>query len=270
MSAGRLASTRRGGRVGLVGIQEERGGAWARIVLDAPPGNLLSLEMVRALRRAVAAVRDRPTLKWMTLEGAGAHFCYGAAIQEHLPDSMATVLPETHALLRDLLACPASTAALVRGRCLGGGFELALACDDVIATPEASFALPEIALGAFPPAAAALLPLRVGASRAARAIVTGDPMPADYWHGAGLVSVAAAPSALHEAAAAWFDRHLAPRSAAALRHAVAASRLVLRALAEPALARAESLYLDGLLRTADAAEGVRAWMEKRAPQWRDA
>jgi cyclohexa-1,5-dienecarbonyl-CoA hydratase len=171
---------------------------------------------------------------------------------------MATVLPETHRIIKRLLAFPACTAALVEGRCLGGGFELALACDDIIATDTAAFGLPEIRLAAFPPAAAALLPLRVGASRAARAIVTGQQQDARYWHDAGLLSMVAPQSSLADAAAGWFDTHLAPHSAVALSHAIAAARLTLRAQAEPALDRAERDYLGGLLKTKDAVEGVKA------------
>jgi cyclohexa-1,5-dienecarbonyl-CoA hydratase len=245
----------------------ERDGTWVRLVMQAPPGNLLSLEMVRALRAALAEHGVRPGVKWLTLEGAGGQFCYGAKIQEHLPDPMRVVLPESHGLFRDLLACPVSTAALVEGRCLGGGFELALACDDIIASPDATFGLPEIALGAFPPAGAVLLPGRVGASRATRAVLTGEAMGASYWHEAGLVSLAAPPTTVQEAAHAWFGHHLAPRSAVALRHAVEASRLVLRAQVEPSLDRAERLYLEGLLGTADAVEGIQAWIDKRDPRW---
>jgi cyclohexa-1,5-dienecarbonyl-CoA hydratase len=253
----------------LVHTIGERDGRWVRLVMQAPKGNLLSLEMVRGLRQAIDAHAGAPGLKWLTLEGAGGEFSFGAKIQEHLPEPMQSVLPETHALVRDLLACPVSTAALVSGRCLGGGFELALACDDIIAASESSFGLPEIALAAFPPVAAALLPGRVGASRACRAVLTGDPMSARYWHDAGLVSVVAPQATLLQAAGEWFDRHFAPRSAAGLRHAVEASRLVLRAQALPALEQAERLYLDGLLTTSDAVEGVQAWIDKRQPQWRD-
>ncbi len=183
---------------------------------------------------------------------------------------MATVLPETHALFRRVLAFPAPTAALVEGRCLGGGFELVLTCDDILATDGAAFGLPEIRLAAFPPAAAALLPPRVGASRATRAIVTGQMQGAGYWHDAGLVSMVAPRASLLEAAGGWFDAHLAPHSAVALAHAVKAARFTLRAQAEPALAAAEQDYLEHLMKTADAAEGVQAWMEKRAPNWKNA
>ena len=113
-----------------------------------------------------------------------------------------------------------------------------------------------------------MLPLRVGASRATRAIVTGQTQEARYWHDAGLVSVVAPQTSLLDAAAAWFDTHLSPHSAVALAHAVAAARLTLRAQAEPALDRAERDYLGGLIKTDDAAEGVQAFLEKRAPNGR--
>lgn len=253
----------------LVESVSSRDGAWRRLVLNSARGNLLSLDLVRALGEALHPLESERGIKWLTIEGSGGEFSYGARIQEHTPDAMHTVLPETHRVFKRLLAFPAPTAALVEGRCLGGGFELALACDDIIATEAAVFGLPEIQLAAFPPAAAALLPVRVGASRATRAIVTGQSQDARYWYDAGLLSMVAPQASLREAAAAWFDAHLAPHSAVALSHAVAAARLTIRAQAEPALDAAERDYLGGLLKTADAAEGVRAWLEKRAPKWKN-
>ena len=245
-----------------------RNGAWRRIVLRGGRGNLLSLEMIRELGRALHSLESERGIKWLTIEGSGGEFSYGARIEEHTPELMATVLPETHRIIKRLLALPICTAALVEGRCLGGGFELALGCDDIIATETATFGLPEIRLAAFPPAAAALLPLRVGASRATRAIVTGQTQDARYWHDAGLLSMVAPQSSLADAAAGWFDTHLSPHSAVALAHAISAARLTLRAQAEPALDRAERDYLGGLLKTADANEGVTAFLEKRKPVWR--
>lgn len=253
----------------LVEVVSSRDGAWRRLILNAPRGNLLSLELVRALGKAMHALESHGGIKWLTVEGGGGEFSYGAAIQEHTPELMKTVLPETHRVLKRFLAFPAPTAALVEGRCLGGGFELALSCDDIIATESATFGLPEIRLGAFAPAAAALLPLKVGAARATRAIVTGQTQDANYWHDAGLVSIVAEQASLAEAAASWFDAHLAPHSAAVLSHAVAAARLTTRAQAEPALDTAERDYLNGLLATRDAREGVEAWLEKRAPKWKN-
>ena len=252
----------------LVETVTARDGAWRRIILDAPRGNLLSLDLVRQLGHCIHALESEPGIKWLTIEGAGGEFSYGARIQEHTPELMPRVLPEIHRVFKRLLAFPAPTAALVDGRCLGGGFELALSCDDIIACDTAIFGLPEIRLAAFPPAAAALLPLRVGASRATRAIVTGHTQDARYWHDAGLLSIVASHVHLLDAAAMWFDNNLAPHSAVALSHAVAAARLTLRGPAEAALDAAERDYLGGLLKTADAAEGVQAWLEKRAPRWK--
>jgi len=252
-----------------VEIVSSRNGAWRRVILGGGRGNLLSLELIRALGEAIHALETERGIKWLTLEGTGGEFSYGARIQEHTPELMTTVLPETHRIVKRLLAFPAATAALVEGRCLGGGFELALACDDMIATDSSTFGLPEIRLAAFAPVAAAILPLRVGASRASRAIVTGQIQGAQYWHDAGLLSMVAPQSSLIDAAGAWFDAHLSPHSSVALSHAALAARLTLRAQAEPALAAAERDYLSGLLKTADASEGVNAWLEKRPPVWKD-
>lgn len=253
----------------LVEVIPMRGGAWQRVVLNGGRGNLLSLDMIRALGAQLHRLESEPGLKWVTIEGTGGEFSYGAKIQEHLPEAMRTVLPETHRLLKRVLAFPAPTTALVEGRCLGGGFELALACDDIIASEGATFGFPEIRLAAIAPAAAAILPLRVGASRSTRAVVGGHSQSAAYWHDAGLLSMVAPQSDLLEAAAGWFDTHLAGRSAVALSHAALAARLTLRAQAEPALDRAERDYLAGLLQTEDAVEGVTAWLEKRPPNWKN-
>src|SRR4029453_16522162 len=123
-------------------------------------------------------IGEHPHLKLVTFEGAGADFSFGASIPEHAPAEIGRVLPEAHALIYALLDLPVVTAALVRGRCLGGGFEIALACDFIFAEQSAVFGLPEIALGVFPPAASALLPARVGTARATGASVTGKSLTA--------------------------------------------------------------------------------------------
>jgi cyclohexa-1,5-dienecarbonyl-CoA hydratase len=253
----------------LVETVSTRGGAWRRLILGGGRGNLLSLDLIRALGQQLHVLESERGIKWLTIEGRDGEFSYGARIQEHTPELMPTVLPETHRIIKRLLAFPAPTAALVEGRCLGGGFELALACDDIIAIESATFGLPEIRLAAFAPAAAALLPLRVGASRATRAIVTGQTQDARYWHDSGLLSMVAPQAGLLEAASGWFDANLSPHSAIALSHAVAAARLTVRAQAEPALDRGERDYLSGLLKTEDVVEGVNAFLEKRAPNWKD-
>jgi cyclohexa-1,5-dienecarbonyl-CoA hydratase len=248
---------------------DERGGRWIRLVLDAPRGNLLSLAMVTALAEALAAAAPTPGLRWLTVEGAGGEFSFGADLKEHRPEPMRRVLPATHAMLGAWLEARVPTAALVAGRCLGGGFELALCCDDILAASDATFGCPEVNVGAFAPVGAALLPLRVGASRAARAVITGDHQSAGYWHDAGLVSLVPPGHDLVEAAGEWFDTRLAGKSAVALAHAAWASRAAIRSQALPLVGALERQYLDELLKTRDAVEGVDAWLEKRPPRWED-
>lgn len=241
----------------------------AAFTLFHPKGNILTADMVGALRSALEEAAENPHLKLITIEGAGSDFSYGASIPEHAPDQIGTVLPAMHALIYELLDAPAPTAALARGRCLGGGFELALACDFIMAEEGATFGLPEIALGVFPPAASAILPLRVGHAAATQAILTGEAIDAATWRTKGLVELVARPGELAAAVDAWFSRFMAPRSAAALRHAALAARIGLTAHVRDTLPALERLYLDELMRTHDAIEGIDAFMARRRPAWTD-
>jgi cyclohexa-1,5-dienecarbonyl-CoA hydratase len=254
------------------GLRVERAhdGAHLRLVLDRPKGNVVTAEVIGELRAALASVAPGTGVKLITLEGAGPNFSYGASVEEHVADRIAGVLAELNGAVLDLLRAPAPTLAVVRGRCLGGGFELVLGCDMVFAADDALFGVPEVGLGVFPPAAAAILPLRVGASRASRAVLGGESLPAVWWMSAGLVDRVVAADVLDGEVNGWFAKQLAPRSAAALAHAAEASRAgMLRVLPE-LLADLERQYLDRLMRTHDASEGIAAFMERRPPQWRNA
>jgi cyclohexa-1,5-dienecarbonyl-CoA hydratase len=241
----------------------------AALVFAGGKGNLITRDLVGQLRQALVDLAGSPHLKLVTLEGAGADFSFGASVPEHVPEQIAHVLPEFHALISDLMYLPMPTAAIVRGRCLGGGFELALACDFILAGDDATLGLPEIALGVFPPVGSVLLPKRVGAAAATSAVLTGVSRSAQDWQRLGLIELVAAASALGSDIDAWFARALGTRSAAALRHAVAAMRGPLAQAVSRELPEAERLYLGELMSTSDAVEGIRAFMEKRAPRWRD-
>lgn len=234
-----------------------------------PKGNIVTIETIHALRSGLETLPENPHLKLVTIEGEGDDFSFGASISEHTAEEIGRALPAMRGLVDDLLSVPAPTAAVVRGRCLGGGFELALACDLIFASDDAVFGLPEIDLGVFPPIAAALLPLRAGAARASRAMLTGEARPAAEWHRTGLVELVAPGAQLDRDVDAWFARHLAPKSAAALRHAAIAARTLLVAQARAALPELERLYLDELMRTHDAVEGVDAFLHKRPPIWKN-
>ena len=241
----------------------------AAFTIGYEKGNIITADMVAALRSALEAVSENPHLKLITIEGAGADFSFGASIPEHAPGQIESVLPEMHALIYELLDVPAVTAAVVRGRCFGGGFELALACDFIHAAEDAQFSLPEIALGVFPPAASALLPIRLGGAVATRAIITGESFAARESAIQPLLGVVAPAQALGDAVDRWYAASIAPRSAAALRHAAAAARAGLASHVRRVLPELEALYLNDLMRTQDAVEGIAAFMAKRSPVWTD-
>lgn len=171
------------------GLRVEHGadGRRLRLILDGPRGHVITDLLVGVMREALSCVAREPRIRLVTLEAEPPDFSFGSSIEEHAPDRIGAVLPRFHDLVRAWLDVPAVTIALVHGRCLGGGFELALCCDLIFSTPGAQYGLPEIALGVFPPAAAVLLPARVGAARATSAIVAGEVRAAEHWAEAGLL-----------------------------------------------------------------------------------
>ncbi len=241
----------------------------ARIVLNSPKGNVLTTAVAQAIRAKLASLNDVMSLRLVTVEAAGQDFSFGASIQEHAPDRIERMLPAMNGMIRDLLDLPVPTAAVVKGRCLGAGFELALACDFIFTADDAVLGLPEVRLAAFPPAAAALLPVRLGYARATDAILTGEARSGAEWHAAGLVTKVFALDQIEAEVEAWFDRNLSRLSASGLRHAVTASRLGLRRHVAQVLPDLERLYLNELMRTVDVNEAVTAFLGKRAPNWTD-
>jgi cyclohexa-1,5-dienecarbonyl-CoA hydratase len=236
----------------------------ARITLASPKANIVDRAMIHELEAAVSHCSSR-TLNAIVLAADGPHFSFGASVQEHLPDQIAGTLHALHALLSRILDAPAPVIAAVRGQCLGGGFELALSCDLIIADRTAQFASPEIKLAVFAPAASALLPVRVGQAVASRLLLTGAAIPAGEAARCGLVAkvVDDLDSELNQ----WLQTDFLPRSPSALKFACRAARLPLRRVFEQDLPEIESLYLRDLMMTPDAEEGIRAFLEKRAPQW---
>ena len=251
-----------------VRLEFEHDGQVARIWLAAPKANIIDQAMMARLERAFAELAERRDLKAIVLAGEGAHFSFGASVQEHLPESIAATLARLHALLRRIAEAPAPTIAAVHGQCLGGGLEVALACDLILAEDDARLGCPEIQLGVFPPAASAILPVRIGAGPAAELVLSGTNITGMVAAEIGLVNRTAASGELENALAEWLAAEFLPRSAAALRLAAQATRRPLLRALRYELPVLECIYLEELMREPDALEGIRAFMEKRRPNWR--
>lgn len=242
-------------------------GQVARIKLAAPKANILDRTMMVDLLETLESLSWDGVLKVILLSSEGPHFSFGASVQEHLPDQIGPTLQKLREVLRAFALAPAVTIAAVSGQCLGGGFELALACDLIAADDTAQFGLPEIKLGVFPPAGAALLPVRTGASRAAELVLTGNPWTAIQAAAAGLVCKVAPSTEFQPQIEKWLEADFLPRSAVSLRYAAQATRRpVLHAL-EYELPALEELYLQKLMQEPDATEGILAFLEKRQPNW---
>jgi len=242
-------------------------GQVARITLAAPKANILDKAMMLGLGAVLEKLAAQENLKAIVLSGEGPHFSFGASIEEHLPDHISDTLMHLRNLLLKMAAAPAPTIAAVRGQCLGGGLELALACDLIVAEEAAQFGLPEIKLGVFPPAGAALLPVRIGSGRAAEMVLTGASWTAAQAVVAGLINKVVPNGQVEQQLDAWLESEFLLRSAPALRFAARASRRPLVRALEIDLPALERIYLNDLMEQPDAVEGVVAFLEKRQPRW---
>ncbi len=248
-------------------LELEHGGRVARVRLAAPKANILDRAMIADLDRVCDALAGSAGLVAIVVGAEGPNFSFGASVEEHLPDEIEAVLGELHALLGRFLELPAPTLAAIRGSCLGGGLELALVCDLILAEEGARLGQPEIRLGVFPPAASALLPVRVGAGPASELILTGAAWTGKRAAELGLVSRVTPDGTLEEALSGWLADDFLGRSPAALAHAVRATRRTLRQAVERELPLLERQYVDELMAEPDAVEGIRAFLEKRPPRW---
>jgi cyclohexa-1,5-dienecarbonyl-CoA hydratase len=243
----------------------DRDGALLRLRLSRPKANIVDAAMISALHDALRDHASLPALRGVLLDAAGPHFSFGASVDEHRAASCEAMLVSLHALIVAMLEFPAPIVVAVNGQCLGGGLEVALAGSAIIAHPQAQLGQPETRLGVFAPAASCLLPYRIGAGAAEDLLLSGRVVSGTDAKAIGLVEMLADdPEA---AALAYFDEHLAPKSAAAL-------RLALRAVRGPRLHEVRGrldeltrLYVDTLMTTRDANEGIAAFLARRSPQW---
>lgn len=246
-------------------------GRLLEIVLDRPKGNVLTARTMEELSSALTAHRERRELRLVVLRGAGGNFSYGASIEEHRKDQAPRLLSTFHRLVREVAAYPVPVAARVEGQCLGGGFELVLACHFVFATPEARFGCPEIKLGVFPPVLAAIGAPRLGSFVAERLLLTGATIDASEAWRLGMVARVFENGDPGEELLAWYRETLAPLSAFALRQGTRALRESSGFLAEldRALDAAERQYVEEVLESFDGNEGVEAFLERRKASWQD-
>jgi cyclohexa-1,5-dienecarbonyl-CoA hydratase len=247
----------------------QRRGDVCELRLAAPPGNVIDHALCLKLSGAIRAQAQDRHLKAFLLTAEGKHFSYGASVPEHVKGKMERFLPAFHDVFRALAETDLPVVAAVRGLCLGGALELASFSHVVVAERGAAFAVPEIALGVFPPVACVTLPWRIGGARAEELILTGRRMAAEEAHACGLVNVLCADGELDTAAERLLEEHIRPKSAAVLRFVTRLARGPLLDDLARRLPGLERAYLGGLMELRDANEGIEAFLAKRKPVWED-
>jgi cyclohexa-1,5-dienecarbonyl-CoA hydratase len=246
-------------------------GTLLRLMLNRPKGNVLTMEMMEALSKALADYINHPNLRMVFIRGAGNHFSFGASVEEHVKERAPAMLAGFHDMIRKVAACPVPVAALVEGSCLGGAFELILACHMVFAAPSAAFGCPEIKLGVFPPVLAAIGAQRLGGPLAESLILTGATINTSAAEKAGLVTAIFSGGNPEEEFIEWYRKNLRPLSAFAIRQGTRVARLgsgVTEALKET-LAKIEKQYVDEVLASHDGNEGIDSFIARRKPAWKD-
>lgn len=245
-------------------------GSLLRLTVENGKGNIFSGEVMRELNQLVRKAQSDASLKLIVLETAGKHFSFGASVDEHTSDNVGDMLPVLRELVLTIAGSEVPVAALVQGVCLGGAFEIVLACHFLFVSTDARLGVPEIRLGVFPPVAAVLLPRKLGQAAADSLIISGEEWSGGRLHMLGLAHHAWATDSLQAGFTQWFESTLAKCSAASLRQTTRAARAhLLRDLGDELVAR-EMQYLDELMDLRDANEGIAAFLERREPHWSNA
>jgi len=248
----------------LVDVQVAKG--VARVVLDRPPLNVIDLGMAGTLAEALEDVRSRPGLSLLLLEARGKAFCAGVDVRDHLPDRGEEMLHEFHRICRLLLEMECVVVAAVQGPALGGGCELVQVCDLAVASSRAVFGQPEIKLGVFPPVAAVALPRIVPPQIARDMLFTGRILSAEEARQAGLVSRVAEEKEF-PAVVEKLVGEIGSLSASSVRLTKRAIRRAGNRIEPAEIDAAERFYVEELMNTPDAIEGLKAFLEKRLPAW---
>jgi cyclohexa-1,5-dienecarbonyl-CoA hydratase len=242
-------------------------GTAARIMLAHPPLNVIDIAMMEELLFALQGIEQRDGVHVIVIEGSPKAFSAGVDIAIHTPEKIEEMLQKFHAVIRALVAARKVTVAKVEGACLGGGAELAMVCDIVFTARDGAWGFPEIKLACYPPVACTGLAALVGQKRAAELILTGRRISGDEALAIGLATRAARSEELEVLVVETLER-LAKLSPAALSHTKKALYAWDACHFDKGLARAEKIYVEELMKTADVQEGVKAWAEKRTPQWK--
>jgi cyclohexa-1,5-dienecarbonyl-CoA hydratase len=249
-------------------IQTEIKDGVATLTLNRAPLNVLNIEMMEEINTCLEGLMKEKSLKLLVVQAAGKAFSAGVDVGEHLGDLVHKMIEVFHKIFRLMDALKVPSIAVVNGSALGGGCELALYCDMVIATEKSKFGQPEIQVGVFPPIAALIFPRMVGRKKALELILSGDIISAQEALNLGLVNKIVPEASLVEEVNGFIEK-FKKLSGIVLKLTKEAALAGLNDDMDQGLKTIEKIYLDRLMKTNDAIEGLKAFLDKRRPTWKD-
>jgi len=240
----------------------------ATIILNDGKGNVLDNVMMNEILEALVDIKANRDIKLIVFQGEGKHFSFGASVEEHTKDLAEVMIKTFHKLFIKLIDLSIPTLSKISGQCLGGGMELAMFSNFMFADKTAVLGQPEIVLGVFPPPASIMLPLKIGNARAEDLLITGRIIKAQECKEIGLVlDVFEDQESMNEGVDKWIIKNILPKSASSLKYAVRTARTTFNYIMMNKLPLLESIYINQLMETKDANEGINAFIEKRDPVW---
>jgi len=251
----------------LITVSEHYQGEITEICLGKAPANILCMQAMNEISDCLTQLDHDRNKKCVIFSGEGKHFSFGASVDEHRPGAVNDMLPKFHQFIGLILEYKIPIIAKVSGLCLGGGFELALACNFIFANEHAKFAVPEIQLSVFPPVASVLLPFRCGDQISSEFILTGEQIKAADMKNLGLINNIFDQDSFDLGVNQFIEKNILPKSASSLRFANHAARMMIQDIYNKYISKLEDLYLNELMKTEDAKEGIVAFLEKRKPDF---
>ncbi|MBF0507863.1 MAG: enoyl-CoA hydratase/isomerase family protein [Deltaproteobacteria bacterium] len=238
------------------------------ITLNRPPLNWLNIAMMEEINQALSGLKDDSGIKLLMFDASGKAFSVGVEVAEHMGGLAEKMIEVFHGMFRLIDQVGVPTLAVVHGSCLGGGCELAIYCDMVLALDNAKFGQPEIAVGVYPPIAALVLPHIIGRKKAMELVLSGDIIDAKTALEIGLVNQVVPVAEKDQAVGKMVNKFLT-KSAAVLKLTKKACLTGILSQSHDNLKTIEDIYLNELMKTHDALEGLNSFLEKRNPTWKN-
>lgn len=241
---------------------------WAQIILNDAKGNIIDSVMMEELSILFSEFKKNKDLKVISIEGTGKNFSFGASVAEHKKEYAPKMLKNFHSLFFNIIELSIPLISKVSGYCLGGAMEIVLMSNIIFADKSAKFGQPEITLGVFPPPASILLPLKIGYSKAEELLITGETIDAQKAKELCIINnIFDTKEEMDKETESWIEKNILPKSASSLKYSVKAARIHLNTILRDKLPELEAMYINELMETKDANEGINAFLEKRKAQW---